>query len=361
MSLPPITVRDDLSAMMHASGTSSATLQDPRMIEFIDGANGARPVPPWVGYLVRFGYHFAANKSGARHISLISLPGDSPGGALVALGAMRRRLESQTANDISSHFERIKSGVVRGDRVSTLRHVGTRSRYKFDRVDQDGTLWLLETPSNQRTSRKSAPRFPVRISVSSNTSANWQFEGEAPLHVLPGQALPWRSIYQGLPVHTDAGILGANLATTDSAICLAGRIAGDAPTRAMCDSVGFRADGLSASLGSLLSIQEWVPGKVSRVSYFNPRTDRVDRGRGHTTVVIADGDGSFLDVISHSLFETCHVIGVMSRIIGRDQLESVGSKLEAMRQWFEVEDDPTQGGEAAPLGIRVMTLKARQG
>lgn len=330
------------------------------MIEFIDGENGARPLPAWVSYLVRFGYRFAAKEEGRRCISLISLPGDSPAAAMVALGAMRRRLESPNANDISAHFERIKNGVIRGDRVSTLRQVGTRSRYNFDRVDPDGTLWLLEAQPSQRISRKSPPRFPVRISVSSHTSVNWQFEGEAPLHVLPGQALNWSPIYQGLPVQSDAPILNANLATTDSAICLAGRVAGEAPTKTACDSVGFRADGLTAPLSSLLSIQEWIPGKVSRVSYFNPRTDRVDRATGHVTLVVADGDGCFLEVISHSLFQTSHVVGVISRIIGRDQLESVGNKLENMRQWYEVDADPDQRNEPAPPGIRVLTLKARQ-
>ena len=337
--------------------TRGLLLQDPEMCEFIDGVDYTGPIPAWASYLLRFGYEFYASKADARRsISIISLPADSPGAGLVALGAMRRRLEMRGANDLSSHFERIKSGVLTGDRVSTLRQAGSRSRYKFDRVDSDGTLWLLEVPVSSARSRKAPPRFPVGISVSASSATKWQFEGEAPLNVAPGHALPWHLIYQSLPVQ-QAPIVGENLAATDSAICFAGRIAGHAPTKAMCESISFRANGSTATLGQLLSVQDWNPGAISRLSFFNSRTHQIDRATGHTAVVVADGDAAFLGAISHPGFERCHVIGVFSRIAGRDQLEAVGSKIEELRQWFEIDED-TAG--QPPPGIHATTLTVRR-
>lgn len=328
-------------------------------IEVTEGADHPMTLPEWAAFLIRFGYRVAHSQTDTRRIFLISLPCDSPGAGLVTLGALRRRLETPEANDLSSHFERIKHGVAHGGREATLRRSGSRNaRYQFDGVDASGTLWLLEKLSESaRRSRKSPPRFPVRVSVTQFTATQWLFDGEAPLCVETGDALPWNSIYRSLP-GTQAPIVDANLSTTDSAVFLASRLSGDSATKTVCESMSFEAEGIQATLAQLLTVQGWGGKAVSRVSLFNSRTEKSDRPTGNATVVIADGDGALLKVLSRSDFARCDVIGVISRTIDRDRLEALGSKLEELRQWFEAErTDEVE--DHSPAGLSVASLTER--
>jgi hypothetical protein len=324
-----------------------------------DGAEHSGPLPEWATFLIGLGYRAICAKTDRRRIFLVSLPCDSQGAGLVTLGALRRRLEVLDANDLSSHFERIKNGVAQGGRATTLRRAGSRNaRYQFDGVDKDGTLWLLEILSDSsRRSRKAPPRFPVRTSVTQTTATQWLFDGEAPLHVDTGDVLPWMSIYKSLPLMSGP-IIDANLSTTDSAICLASRVSGDSATKSVFDSMSFSAEGVRATLSQLLTVQGWGGKAISRVSLFNSRTDKSDRPTANASVVIADGDGAFLKAISKSEFGACDIIGIINRAVDRDRLEAIGNKIEELRQWFEVDLSCTDAGKP-PLGLSVVSLKAR--
>jgi hypothetical protein len=272
---------------------------------------------------------------------------------------MRRRLALYGANDLASHFDRIKRSVTHGGRVTTLRRTGSRNaRYQFDEVDEHGTLWLSEMLSESaRRSRKSPPRFPMRISVTPYTATEWLFDGEAPLRVETGDALPWGLLYRGLPVG-DTSIVDSNLTTTDSAICLASRLSGDSATKSVCDSLSFAAKGMEATLAQLLAVQGWGGKAISRISLFNSRTERPDRPTGNATIVVADGDGAFLTTVSRADFARSDVVGVISRTVDRDRLEALGSKIEELRQWFEVELTDSDA-ELPPFGIGVVSLSER--
>jgi hypothetical protein len=152
-----------------------------------------------------------------------------------------------------------------------------------------------------------------------------------------------------------AQIVPENLRRSFSGLCLAGRGVGETATRGICGSVRFRTGNDEHTLGDLLSIHGWnASAGVSRLSFFNPRTDRFDRYGGIPGLVVADGDASFLSVLRRKEFQRSDVIGVVHRILDRDRLEGVGNRMLDLRQWYEQEQSP-----ASPSGISISILKQR--
>jgi hypothetical protein len=97
--------------------------------------------------------------------------------------------------------------------------------------------------------------------------------------------------------------------------------------------------------------------RISRVNFFNSRTEQIDRPGSETALVVADGDASFLKVIDLPQFQRSDVIGVISRIVDRERSERVGNRIVGLRQWF-VDDPEFYGGRPeAPAGIHVLQLK----
>src|SRR5690242_18195480 len=64
-----------------------------------------RPIPSWVRLLINLGYKWPYRAAGTRRIALISMPGDSAGAPLIALGALIRDLGNPEANDLGAHFD----------------------------------------------------------------------------------------------------------------------------------------------------------------------------------------------------------------------------------------------------------------
>jgi len=122
--------------------------------------------------------------------------------------------------------------------------------------------------------------------------------------------------------------------------------------------IRFEDDGCEADLSQLLTVQAWMPGTVSRVMFYNARTEEFDRQQAKPQVVIADGDLSFLRVIDGNDFENSDLIGVIHRTMERDRLEAIGTKLENLRQWYD--HSVLEGLPQAPRGIGISVLKRRQ-
>lgn len=66
-----------------------------------------KPVPPWVEFLIKFGYEWRREPKGSRRIALISMPCDSAAAGLIALGAMVRDLADSNANDVAGHYDKL--------------------------------------------------------------------------------------------------------------------------------------------------------------------------------------------------------------------------------------------------------------
>jgi hypothetical protein len=97
-----------------ASGKASWKAGGKLRMQFSE-ANGAwQVIPRWADFLIRLGFEWPEGESETRRIGLISMPCDSAAAGLIALGAMRRRLELDDANDLTAHFQRIRALALRG-------------------------------------------------------------------------------------------------------------------------------------------------------------------------------------------------------------------------------------------------------
>lgn len=320
-------------------------------MKFSEAYGAWQEIPQWGEFLVRFGFAWLGCDSGTRRIGLISMPCDSAAAGLVALGAMRRRLEFDSASDLISHFQRIETLALHGD-VQTLlfcRQERGRRRgpYVLDGQFSPGMLWarLTSSPDERRT-------------ISPATAADWQFGGEAPVQVLDGERVPYRDVYAVL-VKNGQPIVESKLVQSDSGICLAGRVAGESATHSILATIRFQANGCIANLSELLTVQSWSPGTISRVSFFNPRTGQIDRNTSLHRLVVVDGDSSFLKVVERAEFRQSDVVGVIHRTVEREKLEELGLKLASLGQWYGPDAEMLSGLPLPPSGIAVSILRRR--
>jgi hypothetical protein len=146
-----------------------------------------------------------------------------------------------------------------------------------------------------------------------------------------GAGLPYRRFYEDL-IEGAAAPLEPNLARSDSAICLASRVAGESVSRAAFSAIRFECQNSMANLAGLLTVHRWSPETVSRVTFFNSRTQQLDRDAGFTSLVVADGDTAFLRAVDAPEFRQSDIVGVVHRAVERDRLESIGTKLASLSQ-----------------------------
>jgi hypothetical protein len=319
-------------------------------LQFSDGGSQWASLPPWARYLIGLGQSWPHISDGKRRVALISMPCESAAAGLIALGALRKRLEFPGADDRNAHFERIRSVALQGQgtvEIFDLRRKGKRrGPYFLDGAFDEEKVWAR---------LRSSPDLSVTVSPA--TAAFWQFDGEPPVEVLDGQRLPYGPLYATIPGAL-APVVEDNLSHSDSDICLAGRTAGEASTRKAMDELRFRNEhGPVASLADLLTIHSWQGATVSRLVLFNTRTERADRSCRVPRLVLADGDLSFLGALRH--FDRSDLVGVVSRTADRERLEMVGAKLVDMLQWFE--GDEALALRLPPLvpGIALSVLRER--
>ena len=155
-------------------------------------------------------------------------------------------------------------------------------------------------------------------------------------------------------------IIPSNLKRSFSGQCLAGRVSGETATREVCASIRFRSETGEHRLSDLLTIHGWSPSDfVSRMTFFNARTECLDRPAPAPALVVADGDESFLKVIERPEFQHSDVIGVIHRAMDRDRLERIGNRIGGLRQWY-IEDSELLGLLPHALrGIGVLILRKR--
>jgi len=315
-------------------------------MEFSEGQTPWQNVPDWVSYLIDLGYLWLCQSHDSRMIVVVSMPSTSAGAGLVTLGAMRKCLELEEANDTSSHYEKLLR-LARTRSVGVeLRHPSWKGRFVFDGIDQEGNPCV----------RKLNVDDNMRVNITRSSALRWKIHGEAPVVLGNGEQIPNRQIYAHLVNH-GGSIRSSNLSESYSHVCLAGQGVGEAPTKASMAQVRFRHSGDEADLAQLLTVQSWLPRTISRTLFYNSRTEQFDRNTGRPSTVIADGDTSFLKVLDAEVFEDSDVIGVFHRTLERDRLETIGTKLENLRQWYDqaiVADLPEP-----PRGIATYILKRR--
>ena len=317
-------------------------------MKFSEANDPWRSVPEWASFLIEFGFAWLAPTLASRRIAVISMPSDSAAAGLIALGAMRKCLEVDDANDMNVHYEKLLNLARKRPSGVTVRNTKMSGVFVFDGVGNDGNPWVKKLSSRS-----------LRAPILRSTAINWRIHGEAPVAILNGDQVPNSQFYAHL-VKRGGDIRPSNLSESHSQICLAGRGVGEAPTRDCMADIRFGDESCEANLSQLLTVQNWMPGTISRVMFYNARTQAFDRHAGNPQVVIADGDTSFLRVVDGKDFEHSDVVGVIHRTMERDRLEAVGTKLENLRQWYDPDEYVFDGMPVRPRGIGLSVLKRKQ-
>jgi hypothetical protein len=315
-------------------------------VVYADDEAAWMPLPTWADWFLRLGYDWP-DQGKHRRLCIVSTPCDSPGAGLVALGMMRRRLEIPTANDLSSHIAALRTRLTTSSADTVVRRVnkpGRKNRWRFSHTDPTGTVYV------RCTSDGSLSPIIERLAF------DWHIEGEPPVQVRQTSPMVMSSLIPILAKESNA-ILAENLARTDSAICYAGRGGGERQTREALSTVQLKRNDDSASLASLLTIDGWHAGRVSRMSYYNSRTGVMDREVAQTKVVCVDGPRALLKVASDPRFSAADIVAVVPRTADSDKLETASQYLASLSQWYSPENLASLSMEPAPLGIALIVLK----
>ncbi len=351
MSSNAIARREDVPAIVYRSPEQS--------LLFSEADSPWQAIPRWANFLIRCGYACAGSDASSRRIGLISMPCESAAAAVVALGAMRRRLTFAQANDLTSHYQRLDRHVAcaENELVPTfLRNNKYRGRFRLDGKDKDGVIWVRSEAGSSRAF-SNHQRLMKGFAILPQSACDWYFDGEAPVQALQGADLPYAELYQALL--EGGAVIRLNLRQSDSAICLAGRVAGESVSKAVIERVRFKQGSYSADLSKLLAVQDWSPGTISRVTFFNTRTQQLDRNTGLTRLVIADGDIAFLRLLERTEFKSSDVLGVIHRAVDRERLEALGFKIAELQQWYSPDLSMQGCIPPAPPGITILLLRRK--
>ena len=312
--------------------------------------------PQWAEFLINCGFQWGEGGLGKRRIGIISMPCESAAAGLVALGAMRRRLALDDANDCLSHFQRIERLAMQVDEEIFLRHDGYKGRFRLEPKDDKGWVWVRQDTAG--TSIGSRRNGPLRMVILPSRANEWRFDGEAPTQQVQGVELPCHRFYEVLVDGASAPI-PSNFSKSDSGICIAGRVAGESISQTCFAAIRFKTGTEEADLTRLLTVQRWSPGTISRVAFFNTRTGQFDRNTGLTRLVVADGDGTFLRLVGAAEFKHSDLLGVIHRAVERDRLEAIGVKLNELAQWYTPDTDLITRLAPPPKGITISSLRQR--
>lgn len=343
-------------------------------MEFSEAGQAWGNVPRWARFLIDFGYEWLRDEARARRIALISMPCDSAGAGLVALGAMIRGMASPKANDADGHYDALRRYArqylqsCRGCDMRCdpqLKGCGYTSEVSGLVRYKDGIQWEISDKTNLTDGsiwfcRKCSSRERLWQWQWLNPAhpTDWRIDGEpAPQLINQTGGLPER-VYE--VIVNGASVVPDNLRKSFSGLCLAGRVAGKTASREAYASVRFRVGGVEYNLPELLTVYGWHRySEISRITFFNAHTQLIDRNGYSPGLVVADGDVSFLRVLDRSEFQTSDVIGIIHRSIERDNLEAVGIRLLNLQQWYAEDSKLMTQVPAVPKGISVAVLRRR--
>jgi hypothetical protein len=296
------------------------------------------------------------------------MPADSAAAGLVTLGTLIRDFANPEANDITGHYNalvRHAQQYLKNCRDCDLKCHPEAKRCGYI-AEASGKVRSERFPRRAYliSDRTSLQEGRLVFSYKDKTySPNRQFITD---WYLDGHPLPQADEVQGqLPtipysqIIEEGQILRDNLQKTYSGLCLAGRAAGEIATRDMLASIRFCQNTAEFRLDELLTVHGWSAASISRVSFFNVRTETIDRTSENAAVVVADGDVSFLKVAGRPEFQQSDVLGIISRTLERDALEAVGNKMQALRQWYDPDSEALARTPPLPRGISVVILRRR--
>jgi hypothetical protein len=326
------------------------------------GRHSPQVLPDWARWLIDLGRLW--RPSGSRGIALVSMPCDSPGAGLVALGALVADLADSRASDLEGHFDSLiryakqyldycrmcdsrcrpierRCGYT-AEASGKLRHVsGKLIGPIIGFEDQDTRLISLNVGTG------TVHLFPA-------ASQSYYEHRAPPIVARAGDSLdpvPYLQLARGSVI--DAEQFGK----TFSGTCLAGHIMGEAGTRNSFVNVLFECNGRKYSLAELLTIQGWGTNSVSRMTFFNTRTGMFDRDSSFNRLVVADGHGALDKVLSTKEFNRSDVIAVLNRTAADETSRILGGRIASMRQWYSVDKTRFFPEEQIPRGIAIQVIR----
>ncbi len=304
------------------------------------------------------------------------MPCDSAASGLIALGALIRDLGNPRANDLEGHYDALlryarqylescqncdvrcnpgprRCGYTR-EATGLVRHIANDRRdekrkkrvyQRSDRTDLKAGRLVLSRPEAGNLTWWPDPQCASELQIDGEPSPEIKDDAGA----LFGEM--YLQIIEGAPIFSE------NLRRSFSGLCLSGRVAGEAATRRVLESVRFRFSVGDFDLPHLLTVHHWsASDTVSRLTFYNARTEQFDRRVTAPALVVADGDQSFLRVLARPEFQRSDVIGVIDRTIERDRLEALGMRISDLRQWY-VDDTAMKSRYPTPRGINITILK----
>jgi hypothetical protein len=340
------------------------------MLLFSENDQNWQPAPSWVEFLIKFGYRWHRNNLQQRRIALISMPCDSAAAGLISLGALIRDLESPNSNDIDGHYNallRYAQQYLKNCRFCTSCQP---DEMKCDYTKR-ATGWIRDwhcNPSKRYIISEQTDLIKRRLLLSykggiiekiPKYATDWQIDNEPPPQLSTGQGILDGKLYAG--IIDDIRLNQNNLKMSYSGLCFAGRVGGESLSREICASIKFCFDDSKYNLSDLLTVNGWSSTvSVSRMSFFNSRTEHFDRYSSEVSLVIADNDKALLKIFGQSQFQRSDLIGVIHRTIDHTDLEAVGERINALRQWYTDDSEMLADLPPIPRGINIMMLKRRK-
>ena len=288
---------------------------------------------------------------------------------LIAVGAMVRDLADPRANDVDGHYDKLllyaRQFLESCDPCDMkcqpeIRHCGytkqATGKLRSIRIPRQTFLVSNRTDFAERKLAWTYRSGMIEWTYAPQHAIKWYIDGEPPPELNETDGELSSEAYKGLfdqPI-----VLLENLRRSYSGLCFAGRAGGESVSRELCASMRFNNGIAEYSLDELLTIHGWSECNVSRIAFFNPRTEKLDRSNASSNLVIADGDTSFLKVCDRAEFAASDIIGVIHRNVERDRLEAVGAKI-LPNQWMSADTDKLCELPTLPRGISIAILKER--
>ncbi len=313
-------------------------------MKYSESSNIWYEIPEWVSYLLSIGYTFAESVIDDG-FALVSMPCDSPGAGLVALGAMRYYLSLAPLSSDDMH-KRIRESDV-------LLYSG-RDRFRY--LGEDEGRAVVEELIRNDYRRRTPPQPIIRTALLENL--NLRFENETVL-ASSTEMLQYSELYARL--YDGSSVNNANLGQSHSAVCLAGKRKGLSVTTKLLHEAFFRYKDERVSLYDLLSLMNGSFDVVSRVTLYNTRTEKMDRSGEQPEIIVTDGIDAFLKIIDlkrTGKISAGKVIGVLDRTEKREKINSVRDKVSGLLDYYEYyELNSLSEISLPPKGMALATYK----
>lgn len=330
---------------------------------FIESGMVQPSTPTWVNFFLRLGFFFPSSDSSSRRIGLVSMPCDSAGFGLVALGALASDFADESASDQDVHFAnllKLSSASIGTDRdqglfasdetiVRRVDHPSRAYRLVKKRIGNEELLFW-ETPGKGKNG-------PISGMITRDNAREFYLKGGYP-QVAPERGDPVRA-YDICEIVGSSCVLERNSVESYGGLCIATRATGSIVSKKILENIRFSLSSSEVSLTELLTVSSWQSrSQVSRCQVYNSRTGSLDKSI-IPRLVIADGDAALLSTLDDRTLSHAHVIAVLDRCADRDQLEAVATKLESLRQWYYRDDELMATLPQAPAGTELLCLRRR--